>query len=80
MTHNAEEKIRGLIAKQFHIEPEKITLEANLKVDLEMDSTELVELVVALEKEFEIEIEDGEITVGQSVGDVVQLVRSKLKQ
>ena len=79
MTYDVEEKIQSLIAKQFHIEPEEITLEANLKVNLEMDSTELVELVVALEKEFGVEIGDDEVTNRQSVGEVIQVVRSKLK-
>jgi len=47
-----EEKIRGLFVKSFVLKPEEVTLEANLKKDLEMDSLEIVELVVALEKEF----------------------------
>ena len=79
MADNLEDKIRDLLAKHFHMEPEEITLEANLRGDLEMDSTEVVELVVALGKEFDVELADGEITNRQSVGDVVQTVRSKLK-
>ena len=79
MTDNLEEKIRDLLAKHFHMEPEEVTLEANLRGDLEMDSTEVVELVVALGKEFDVELADGEVTNRQSVGDVVQIVRSKLE-
>jgi acyl carrier protein len=79
VTHSTEEKVRALLAKHFHIEPQEITPEANLRGDLEMDSTEVVELVVALEKELGVKIGDGEITNRQSVSDVVQIVRSKLE-
>jgi len=75
-----EEKIKGLLMKSLDMKPEEVTLEANLKDDLEMDSLEMVELEVALEKEFNIDIKKGEISNKNRVGDVVKTVQDKLKQ
>jgi len=72
------ERVRELFVRSFHLEPDEVTVEADLRRDLEMDSTEVVELVVALEQEFKIKITDGEITNRQKFGDVVQTIKSKL--
>lgn len=77
---NVEEKIKGLLSQSFDIKLEEVTLEANLRDDLEMDSLEIVELVVALEKEFKIKIGDGIITTKNCVSDVVRVVRERLEQ
>jgi len=77
---NVEKRIKELFVKLFDMKPEEVTLKANLNGDLGMDSTEMVELIVALEKEFKIGIEDGEITNKYCVSDVVRIVEDKLKQ
>ncbi len=77
---NIEKRIKELFVKLFDMKPEEVTLKANLNGDLGMDSTEMVELIVALEKEFKIGIEDGEITNKHCVSDVVRIVEDKLKQ
>ncbi|MDL1965471.1 MAG: acyl carrier protein [Candidatus Desulfofervidus auxilii] len=77
---NIEKRIKELFVKLFDMKPEEVTLKANLNDDLGMDSTEMVELIVALEKEFKIGIEDGEITNKHCVSDVVRIVKDKLKQ
>jgi len=77
---NVGEKIKGLLMKFFDLKPEEVTPDANLKKDLEMDSLEVVELVVALEKEFDIEIGDGAISNKNCVSDVVKLVQDRLKK
>jgi len=77
---NVEDKIKGLLMKSFDLKPEEVTLEANLGGDLEMDSLEIVEMVVALGKEFDIEIGDGTITPKDHVSDVVKIVQNRLKQ
>ncbi len=77
---NIEERVKKLFVKLFDMKPEEVNLEANLNDDLGMDSTEMVELVVALEKEFKIQIEDGEITNKHCVSDIVKIVENKLKQ
>lgn len=77
---NIEKRIKELFVKLFDMKPEEVTLKANLNDDLGMDSTEMVELIVALEKEFKIGIEDGEITNKHCVSDVVRIVEDKLEQ
>lgn len=75
---NVEERIKNFFAGFLDMEPAEITSQANLRDNLEMDSTEMVELVVALEKEFNIQLKDGEITNRNCVGDVVKIVGDKL--
>ena len=75
---NIEERIKDFFASFLDMEPAEITSQANLRDDLEMDSTEMVELVVALEKEFDINLKDGEISNRYCVSDVVKAVGDKL--
>ena len=75
---NIAEKVKDIFVRSFHLDPGEITHEAGLKTDLDMDSTEIVELVTDLEKEFTIKIEDREITTQHSVGDVIEIVKGKL--
>ncbi|MDL1956971.1 MAG: acyl carrier protein [Candidatus Desulfofervidus auxilii] len=76
---NIEERVKKLFVKLFDMKPEEVNLEANLNDDLGMDSTEIVELTVALEKEFKINIEDGEIKKRHCVSDVVNIVKNRIK-
>jgi len=75
---NIAEKVKDIFVRSFHLDPGEITQEAGLKADLDMDSTEIVELVTDLEKEFSIKIEDREITTQHNVGDVIEIVKGKL--
>ncbi len=72
------EKVKGLFEEELGIESEKITMEANLEEDLEIDSLGIVEVVMAFEDEFEIEIDDEELTDVGTVGQAVNLLHSKL--
>ena len=72
------EKVKGLFEEELGIESEKITMEAKLEEDLEIDSLGIVEVVMAFEDEFEIEIDDEELTDVGTVGQAVNLLRSKL--
>lgn len=75
---NVAEKVKNIFVRSFHLDPGEITQGAGLKTDLDMDSTEIVELVTDLEKEFSIKIEDREITTQHNVGDVIEIVKGKL--
>jgi len=77
--NNLEEKIKGILVKTFDMNPGEVAPGAMLGDDLEMDSLEIVEMVVALEKEFNIEIGDGTITPKNRFGDVIDIVRDRLK-
>jgi acyl carrier protein len=69
-------KVKGLIVEQLGVDEDKITLEANFREDLEADSLDLVELIMAFEEEFGGEISDEEAqeitTVGQAVDYLVK--------
>ena len=69
------EKIKEIIANQLSIENDaKITLETNLSKDLEADSLDAVEIVMAIEEEFDIEIPDEEAETFIYVKDLVKYV------
>ena len=68
------EKIRDLIAEQLGVEPDDITPETNLTKDLEADSLDAVEIIMAIEDEFDIEIPDEEAEQFQLVSNLVKYV------
>ncbi|HJB59501.1 MAG TPA: acyl carrier protein [Candidatus Faecalibacterium faecipullorum] len=72
------EKIRGFLAEQLGIEPEKITMDSDLLNDFEADSLDIVDMVMTLEDEFGIEVPDEAIQDMHTVGDVVRFVDSKI--
>ena len=72
--------IQSLIAEQFAVEPEEVTMETSLEEDLGADSVDLVELVMAMEEEFEIgEVQEEELGGMKTVGDAVSYIAGKLK-
>ncbi|WBW99752.1 acyl carrier protein [Oceanirhabdus sp. W0125-5] len=74
------EKIKGIIADRLGIDESEIKLESNFVDDLGADSLDVVELVMALEEEFEIEIPDEDAEKVGSVNDVVKYVSSKIEE
>ena len=72
--------IQSLIAEQFAVEPEEVTMDTSLEEDLGADSVDLVELVMAMEEEFEIgEVQEDELGGMKTVGDAVGFIAGKLK-
>ena len=72
-----EEKVREIICEQLGVTPEQVTLEAKFIEDLGADSLDTVELVMAFEEEFSVEVPDEEAEKLQSVGDVVHYIEEK---
>ena len=72
------DKVKSLFEDELGIDSEKITMDAKLEQDLEIDSLGIVEVVMAFEDEFEIEIDDEELTDVGTVGQAVNLLHSKL--
>ena len=72
--------MRDLVAEQFAMDPAEITMETSFEEDLGADSVDLVELVMAMEEEFDMgEAGEDELTGLTTVGDAVNYVASKLK-
>ena len=72
------EKIKGIIAEQLSVEEVAITMETNLMKDLEADSLDAVEIIMAIEDEFDIEIPDEDAEKFQNIGDIVRYVEEKI--
>jgi acyl carrier protein len=68
------DEIKEVIVEQLNVNPEEIKLESNFVEDLGADSLDVVELVMALEEKFEIEIPDSEAEKIQTVKDVVDYI------
>ncbi|MCA1795971.1 MAG: acyl carrier protein [Geobacteraceae bacterium] len=69
-----EERVQKIVAEQLGVEAEQVTMEASFMDDLGADSLDTVELVMALEEEFEIEISDEDAEKIQKVKDAVEYV------
>jgi acyl carrier protein len=74
MADNIADKVRDIIVEQLGVNPEQVTPEAKFIEDLGADSLDTVELVMAFEEEFGIDVPDEEAEKLQSVGDVVRYV------
>ena len=72
------EKVKHLFVDELGIDAEKVTMEAKLEEDLDIDSLGIVEVVMAFEDEFEIEIDDEELTDVGTVGQAVNLLHSTI--
>ena len=69
------EKVKGIIVEQLGVAETAVTLEASFIDDLGADSLDIVELVMALEEEFDIEIPDADAEKVVTVGDVVDYIK-----
>ena len=68
------EKIRALLSEKLDIEEAEITMESKLAEDLGADSLDVVDLIMAIEDEFEVEVLDEDIEKVVTVGDIVNYV------
>lgn len=77
-TNEVFEKVKGLFVEDLGIDESKVTMDAKLEEDLEIDSLGIVEVVMAFEDEFDIEIDDEELADLSTVGQAVNLLHSKI--
>ncbi|HRK22534.1 MAG TPA: acyl carrier protein [Fimbriimonadaceae bacterium] len=73
-----DERVKKIIAEQLGVEEEEVTLEAHFVEDLGADSLDTVELVMALEEEFEIEIPDEDAEKILTVGKALDYIKEKV--
>ena len=74
-TEEVFEKVKGIIVEQLGVADTTVTMEASFIDDLGADSLDIVELIMALEEEFDIEIPDNDAEKVVSVGDVVEYIK-----
>jgi len=72
------EKVKGIIVEQLGANADAVKLDASFIDDLGADSLDIVELVMALEEEFDIEIPDGDAEKVVTVGDVVDYIKENV--
>ena len=72
------ERFRKCAVEVLSVEPSQVVLEAKFGDDLDADSLDLVELVMALEEEFDITVPEEDLEGVQTVGQAYDLVQSKL--
>ena len=71
------EKIKEIVADQLGIDEDDIKLESNFKEDLEADSLDLFELVMALEEEYGVEIPSEDLEKIGTVNDLIEYLKNK---
>ena len=78
MANNIEAKVKQIIVDQLGVDAGEVTAEAGFVEDLGADSLDTVELVMAFEEEFDIEIPDEEAEKLQTVGQALEYLKSKI--
>ena len=73
------EKVKGIIIEQLGVTDTAVTMEASFIDDLGADSLDFVELIMAIEEEFDIEIPDSDAEKVVTVGDVVDYIKENVQ-
>lgn len=70
------DKIRAILAEQLDIDAEEITMDTEMAKDLGVDSLDAVELLMAIDSEFGVEIPDEEVENIKTIGELVEYIES----
>ncbi len=77
---NVEQKVKDIIVQQLGVDPEKVKPAASFVEDLGADSLDTVELVMAFEEEFGVEIPDEDAEKIRTVGDAISYLQEHVKE
>ena len=77
-TETILETVQSILVDQLGVDPEQVTMDSNFIDDLNADSLDIVELVMAMEQEFGISIPDEEAEKIKSVGDAVNFIKENI--
>ena len=77
MAVDVGEKVRSIIAEQLGVKPEEVKAQASFIDDLGADSLDTVELIMALEEEFNVEIPDEDAEKMTTVGEAISYIEAK---
>ena len=73
-------KIKEIVAVQFNVDEDELDQDTSFKDTLNADSLDLVELVMALEDEFDLEVEDDGVESIKTIGDAVEFITKALEE
>ena len=76
---NLVERVRGLVSEQLGLSPSEVTPDASILDDLGADSLDVVEMVMAIEEVFDIEVPDEDAEAMRTIGDVENYVSRRLR-
>lgn len=72
------DRVRAFVAEQLAIEPQQVEMESDLMRDLDADSLDAVEIIMAIEEDFDLEIPDTDAEKFRSVRDMVDYVEARI--
>ena len=70
------EKVKEVVGEQFGVKPEDLNLQSSLIDDLGADSLDIFEIIIAIEEEFNMEINDKDAEKFNTVGDIVGYIKT----
>ena len=79
MENTIEQRVKSIIEEQLSISASEVTMDSHFIDDLGADSLDTVELVMAVEEEFNIAISDEDAEKAQTVGDLVRFIKNQAK-
>ncbi|NLA10830.1 MAG: acyl carrier protein [Firmicutes bacterium] len=74
---DVEDKVKAIVSEQLEVSLDSLTTETTFE-EIDADSLDIVELVMALEEEFDLEISDQEIEDIQTLGDIISFIEKKV--
>jgi acyl carrier protein len=80
MADSAEAKVKEIIINELGVDPDKVTPEASFVEDLGADSLDTVELVMAFEEEFGVDIPDEDAEQMRTVGDAIKYLKAQMDE
>ncbi len=78
MQNDVFERLANIISTKTKVKKEEITLDSDFELDLNLDSLDIVEIIMAIEEEFNITIPDDDVQKLKTVRDAVEYIRSKI--
>ena len=74
------ERIREVICRFVELDPETLTEETNIRSELGLNSLELINIAVAIEDEFDVEIPDREVSNLETLGDAIRIIQKYIDE
>jgi acyl carrier protein len=75
---SVEDRVKSIVVELLGVEDSRVTLDANFRTDLEADSLDLVELIMAFEEEFGGEISDEDAQKLETVGQTIEYINLRM--